>query len=265
MLCYTLYRIGAQKMKNKSLVILQRVASSLMDADGKWLKSPVGIVASARTNKEGIKRLKNIIEIILNSPSVSKYTKRFIATPNSSIKQVSNIITLEEKEVRENVLDNTRIYGYTYIVKQVSNDCKLIFDAFGYENIINCINNNIVSYVEVDARIVEFIAKYGSSCNERDNLILRLDKSTVEKNKYCGSQEFFNMLERLRPYLVTEKQKAEDEINRDIEFIGYFNYLLCSAPFTDNADVRRDRDRLLRFLRGDDVSISSLNNNSSGI
>lgn len=248
-------------MKNKSLVILQRVASSLMDADGKWLKKPVGIVASARTNREGIKRLKNILEIILNSPSVSKYTKKFIVTPNSSIKQVSNTITLEEKEAKSSAGDNTRIYGYTYIVKQVSNDCKLIFDAFGYDNIINCINNSLVSYAEIDARIAEFIAKYGSSCNERDNLILRMSKSTVEKNRYCGSQEFFNMLERLRPYLVTEKQKAEDEINRDTEFIGYFNYLLCSAPFTDNADVRRDRDRLLKFLRGDDISLGNINNN----
>ena len=255
-----LYRIEADKMKNKSLIILQRVASSIMDADGKWLKKPVGIVASAGTNREGIKRLKNILEIILNSPSVSKYTKKFIVTPNSSIKHVSNMLILEEREKNSSAGDNTRIYGYPYIVKQVSNDCKLIFDAFGYDNIINCINNSIVSYAEIDARIAEFISKYGSSCNERDNLIVKLSKSTVEKNRYCGSQEFFNMLERLRPYLVAEKKRTEDEINRDTEFVGYFNYLLYSAPFTDNADVRKDRDRLLKFLRGEDINLDSMNN-----
>ena len=246
-------------MKSKSWIILQRVASSLMNNNGQWLDEPIGIVKEAKTNDKGIKRLKNIIEIILNSPDISKYTKRFITTPNSSIKQVLDLIDSEERNRRTNTSNDTEMHGYSYVVKILSNDCKLIMDTLNYSVILDCINNNLTNYIDIDTRIAEFVSKHGASCNERNNLILYIDDTKRERNKYCGSPEFFKILERLRPYLITEKNKTEQEMTDNREFIGYFNYLLSLAPFIDSDTVRRDRDILIKFLKGGDISLDVAN------
>lgn len=246
-------------MKSKSLIILQRVASSLMNNNGQWLDEPIGIVKEAKTNDEGIKRLKNIIEIIINSPDISKYTKRFITTPNSSIRQVVDLIDSEERDRHTDISNDNEMYGYSYVVKILSNDCKLIMDILGYSAILDCINNNLSNCADLDARIVEFVSKHGDGCKERKNLILYIDDTKRERNEYSGSPEFFKILEKLRPYLITEKNKTEKEMTDNQEFVRYFNYLLSLAPFIDNDTVRRDRDILIKFLKGGDISLDVAN------
>lgn len=255
-------------MKSKSLVILQNINSSLRDNNGKWRDEPVGVIKEAETNKAGIKRLKSIIEILLNS-DISKYTKRFITTPDSNIKQVLDIIHSEERQIAVDSDTNIDSFDYSYVVKLVSKDSKMIMDTLNYNLILNCVYNELSDYVDIDTRILEFVTKHGTSCEERNNLTLNINSTRRERNGYCGNPEFFEVLETLKPYIVSEKKRAESKLNSNVGFIGYFNYLLSLASLTDDSTVKRDRQLLLKFLNGGDISIDienmSKNNTKSHI
>lgn len=241
-------------MNSKSLIIIQRIAGSMIGSQGQFLDEPVGVVRDAGTNKEGIKRLKYIIEIILNSQDISKYTKKFIVTPNASIKEVFSLVNNEERGNHTKIDNVKETYGYSHVVKILAKDCKLIMDTLGYNVILDCMENKLIDYVDIDNRIIEFISKYGASCNERNNLLLDVGSNIREKTKYCGNPEFFKILEKLRPYLISEKKKTEKEVVSNQEFIGYFNYLLSLAPILGDSVARKDRELLLKFLNGEDIS-----------
>lgn len=248
-------------MKNRYLAVLQMVAASLKDKRGNWLKCPIGIIEESHTCELGVKRLKNILEVVLESPSVSDYTKRFLKSQHINAKQLANEIDAENRRRVFRSQDDVICTGINRVTGALARDTEKISSCIAYNDIFDCINNNLESYVNIDAGIAEFVSKFGSSCAARDNLQLNLDTNRRERNKYCGNPEFFAKLEKLRPYLVTTKEEVERDVNEDFEFIGYLNYLLSLAPLVEDGSSRTDRDILMRFLRGEDISADILSMN----
>ena len=240
-------------MRNRYLNILQMVTTSLMDKHGNWLDNPIGFIEENGTNESSIKRLKNIIKIILESPNISEYTKRFIKSEHTNVKQL--IAELDDENRSKVIEPRTEIIGsgYTKVTNSLRKDSELIAKFIDYSDLFDCINNRLNSYAGIDVGIAEFVSKFGTSCNERNNLQLSISTSRKEKNSYCGNPEFFIKLEKLRPYLATIKEEVEKDINNDFEFIGYLNYLLSLAPIVEDNRASADREILIKFLGGGDI------------
>lgn len=239
-------------MNNIQLSNLQKCNYSLKYETGLFREFPVSFMLRADTKKKNIDIIKNILSIILTSDNISMASKIYITNFKISIRNTNEILNDLNEEASRKTGKHIKHVGYTNTLNALANDDKAIAEALGENTILDLVYNRVNYKVENDRLLNNIIKRFGNCDNKRSNLLLDFSHDVFRYNKYKGSEEFFEILEGLRPYLVQQRDKAEDTISRDIDFIGYFNYLLSSKAILD-PKLNKDRERLLRFLNNEDI------------
>jgi hypothetical protein len=239
-------------LNSKCLSLLKKVHYSLKDENGVYRDIPISIIGNANTSVEGLKRLKGILDLVLSSDKIYEGTKIFIRNNDMSIKEVYDKVESDYKSQRTNKNKIEASGTYSTVIKKIHNDNEKLIQTFGMDMIQDCIYNRISDFSEFDRKISIFIAEYGTSNNVRNNLMINIDDKPCMCNEYRGSEDFFEILNSIEPYLKERMTIIEEVINKNKEFVGYFNYLLNSISLVDDDIVNSDRERLLKFLNNED-------------
>ena len=232
---------------------LQDYCYSLRNENGRWRTIPIGLIGNVHLSTTQLSRVKNILNIILNSDNISIDTKLYILNYRSTIKEVNANYNREARN-RALLLGKThKDMCYNSTLNHVAKDETALIKCVGKDFFTDIVYNpNKLSGRAYSDKLSCLIQDFGVYDGKRENLMLHIDKNKVQYNGVVNHEKFFNTLERLRPYIVKVRDSMEDEINHDREFVEYFNYLLSTAGIQDET-VTNDRDRLLRFLNGEDT------------
>lgn len=244
---------------------LQDYCYSLRNEDGSWKKIPIGLVGKVYLDNKQLSRLRNVLNIILNSDNISIETKLYILNHRSTIKEVHANFNRENRN-RALLLGKTyKDTCYNSTLNHITKDEVALIESVSAEFFTDIVYNpNKISGRAYSDKLSCLIRDFGVYDSKRDNLMLHIDKNKVQYNGVVNHEKFFNTLELLRPYVVKVRDSMEDEINHDREFVEYFNYLLSTAGIQDET-VTDDRDRLLRFLNGDDLNQEEVEDNQEVI
>lgn len=199
--------------------------------------------------------LRNICDLVLNTDVVSNYSKLYLKERNIRLKDVVEVINRANKEKMELVKVKTgknieyEVGGevsYNTVVSKIEYDRKKFEAAVGGSNIIVDIlyypNKSIEHYQVCVSKLME---EYKGDGGARKKLNLNIERGTYAK-EYDGDfmKDYGDIL---YTYLEATRLRVERELNRNQNFVGYFNYLL-SGIYTDDEKVQRDRKNLLELL-----------------
>lgn len=222
-------------LKKKYVQELKEYYQGLFDEYGFMRENPTGVLASCEIEEFNKNALSSLLRVILNSDNVSNWTKAYITNFRENIKDV--------------VADSSVKVAYGTVLKcigkddeQLENDIGLLPRRLAY--------NMLESRSEYNESMKEINKKYGCAFEMRDKLLVQIDRTT--KARHMDSTDFFLKLNDLEVYLKERFKRVEFMANNDTEFSGYFNYLL-STPDSDDPVIIRDRERLLKFLNGEDI------------
>jgi hypothetical protein len=109
-----------------------------------------------------------------------------------------------------------------------------------------------ITVTEMNDGIGKLVSKYAEFDSSRDSFVFSIDSDKIgnpyiDSNGNINSQDFFNTLNEIRCFLKENINIVKGEINSDIDFVSYYNYLLSPKGMQDNK-VRDDRARLLNIL-----------------
>lgn len=234
-------------MGNKIVNDIKQTYYCLIDEHGNWRDMPIGIVHSSRCCEESIELMKIIITIIVNSNNISDETKLFIIHKGLNIKETNEMINDLREAASDICKKRLKPLSYSNTMMKISRDSEQISTIIGDRFFRDLYYNKVPIGRERTKFLNKLIQAYGDCDSIRENLLININSNKIAKNGYCNNSEFFVKLDKLKPYLVQQKREVEIGINKDKEFIEYFNYLLNKASITDK-EVQTDREKLFKFL-----------------
>lgn len=234
-------------MGNKIVNDIKQTYYCLIDEHGDWRDMPIGIVHSSRCCEESIELMKIIITIIVNSNNISDETKLFIIHKGLNIKETNEMINDLREAASDICKKRLKPLSYSNTMMKISRDSEQISTIIGDRFFRDLYYNKVPIGRERTKFLNKLIQAYGDCDSIRENLLININSNKIAKNGYCNNSEFFVKLDKLKPYLVQQKREVEIDINKDKEFIEYFNYLLNKASITDK-EVQTDREKLFKFL-----------------
>lgn len=234
-------------MGNKIVNDIKQTYYCLIDEHGNWRDMPIGIVHSSRCCEESIELMKIIITIIVNSNNISDETKLFIIHKGLNIKETNEMINDLREAASDMCKKRLKPLSYSNTMMKISRDSEQISTIIGDRFFRDLYYNKVPIGRERTKFLNKLIQAYGDCDSIRENLLININSNKIAKNGYCNNSEFFVKLDKLKPYLVQQKREVEIGINKDKEFIEYFNYLLNKASITDK-EVQTDREKLFKFL-----------------
>ena len=234
-------------MGNKIVNDIKQTYYCLIDEHGNWRDMPIGIVHSSRCCEESIELMKIIITIIVNSNNISDETKLFIIHKGLNIKETNEMINDLREAASDICKKRLKPLSYSNTMVKISRDSEQISTIVGDRFFRDLYYNKVPIGRERTKFLNKLIQAYGDCDSIRENLLININSTKIAKNGYCNNSEFFVKLDKLKPYLVQQKREVEIDINKDKEFIEYFNYLLNKASITDK-EVQTDREKLFKFL-----------------
>lgn len=247
-------------MNNKLLMVLRKCHLSLIDDNGNKKEKATDWLVN--TNENNIEYLSLIMNIILNSDKISYETKLFITNNEWSMKEVNEFINKLRSETQDIKKESIKPLSYNNTVLKISEDNsklnRLMSESLIKDLIYNRIDNEEIIKNLIDTIIVE----YGDCDKIKDNLLLNIDTNICSCNSYKNNEEFFDILSSLESYLVQRKNIIESVINKNSEFVGYFNYLLNKNSLYDK-EVIKDRERLFKFLNNEDYITGYVNDDTT--
>lgn len=234
-------------MGNKIVNDIKQTYYCLIDEHGNWREVPIGIVHSSRCSEESIELMKIIITIIVNSNNISDETKLFIIHKGLNIKETNEMINDLREAASDICKKRLKPLSYSNTMLKISRDSEQISTIIGERFFRDLYYNKVPTGRERTKFLNKLIQAYGDCDSIRENLLINMNSNKIAKNEYCKNSKFFDKLYTLKPYLVQQMREVEIDINKDKEFIEYFNYLLNKASITDK-EVQSDREKLFKFL-----------------
>ena len=256
--------------KSSILSQLKEVIYSMYDINGNLRVKYVGMLSEHKLSEGRNELLKNITSLVLNTNIISEETKLYIKDRNIKYKQVTELIN--EKRAMNNELikisnDNGGIYSigepisHNSVISKIQYD-KLRLEKFlDYDIITNIVfrpNYNIEHYQLVVGKL---LAKYNGVESLRDKLIFNINEENYSKH-YIGDfiEEFKDIL-----FIYTKDyvKMVEEKLNKNKDFVGYFNFLLSGVDCPDEKTAN-DR-RLLRDILSNNISCVNISDNCMSV
>lgn len=228
---------------NGTLMQLKRTAADLIDNNGNFRTTPVGLVGSRNLSDERIRLLQSIFSLLRDTKIVCNETKLYIFNRYITMQGVADEMAklrVGENYSPEDVKFNTTKTKINYDRDKIEK----IFGVTLLPDIILVTNNGdkIKNYIVL---VAEAMGKYGSKdlTKLKDGLALKLEADSL-----CGElseEKYQEFLSTIKPYLRSHMKKIEDSIDKSA--IGYFNYLLYG---TNLAGIDKERLEELKQLLG---------------
>lgn len=229
----------------------------LYDENGNERITPIKEIGERNLSEGRLQLLRNICKLVSESDIVSEYTKIYLKNKTYRMTNVHEYINDKIKERNNELIEKFGEKGnYTLenevTLKQVQN--KIQYDQtklareLGSDIMTDIImskrEDNILKY---QLRIDEKMLEYGLKTSVRDKLDLNIRNDCVS-SIYKG--DFINDFGSIiYTYLKATKEDIEKQLNKNDDFVGYFNYLLSTAT-SDNEKVNTEREILNNILNG---------------
>ena len=227
-------------MRIKILKHLKIARKCLFDQFLNEYKNPVDELSRANTSEENADKLRDIINTLIASDSISDETRLSLIYPDSQSKEINEIIN--HYSIRDT--------HYNTTIARISNDDKKISLVLGIDTVKNLIYNYEVK--NIDSILKEFYIKFGSA---KDNFSkLEMDFSFDVVTPRLDKDTFIDSLKQLEPYISAKKNIIEKLFMNNKDVVGYFNYLLSTKGAIDK-EVKNDRMTLIKFLNNLDYEI----------
>ena len=202
--------------------------------------------------------LRNLCDLVLNTDIISEWSKMYIKDKNITLRSLTdeiNRINEEKKQLVKTKVGNETVYAIggevssNTVRSKIEYEQKKLTLALGSKDIIvDILYYPSRSIEEYQIRVANLLSEYRGGANLRDNLNLKFDNKVYTKT-YNGN--FMDKYENiLYTYLESTRKSIEDELSKDSDFVGYFNYLL-SGIHTDDKKVLADRRSLIELLSGE--------------
>ena len=221
--------------------------------DGNKRAVNLGKMYNITMSSEREQLLEDLFYLIRESDIVSEPTKVYMF---SSIKSIPEIAV--EYSRRHNLDVDER-----YIYNKIQYDSRKVSKIISMEDLKNVIYNPSINIDGLRLRVTKCIRSHFGTDSDDYKLGVKLNSDFILRG-YDG--DFISKYgEVLRTYSKVRMKKVEEELNGDLEFLGYFNYLTSGLEITDEK-CKSDRDKLKRLLRGDEqkeVATQTANESSS--
>lgn len=201
--------------------------------------------------------LRNFCDLVLNTDMLSEWSKMYIKDKNITLKSLTeeiNRINEEKKALVKVKSGNDVVYEIGGEVSQNTVRSKIEYEQKklsialgGKDMIVDILYYPSRSIEDYQVRVANLIAEHRGGTDLRNKLCISLDKKVYSK-KFDG--DFMSKYQDIiYTYLESTRKAIEEELNKDTDFVGYFNYLL-SGIHTDDAKVMEDRRQLIDLING---------------
>lgn len=240
--------------------MLKQVIYSMYDNNGNLRVKFIGSLADIELSEGRIDLLKNITDLVLNTNIISEETKIYLKDRNIKVSQVNEIINerrKEKKEAIEKKLGNSINYDEYKEVSVNSTQSKITYDRqrlekmLGSDILTNIIYQRAYNIEEYQIKVGKLLEKYKNIASLREELVLNLKEDCYNK-EYNGDFKQ-DSIKLLKPYIKSEIEQVEKEINNNLDFVGYFNYLLSGVTCSTEKD-KENRAFLRALLKGEEVN-----------
>lgn len=240
--------------------MLKQVIYSMYDNNGNLRVKFVGSLADIELSEGRIDLLKNITDLVLNTNIISEETKIYLKDRNIKVSQVNEIINerrKEKKEAIEKKLGNSINYDEYKEVSVNSTQSKITYDRqrlekmLGSDILTNIIYQRAYNIEEYQIKVGKLLEKYKNIASLREELVLNLKEDCYNK-EYNGDFKQ-DSIKLLKPYIKSEIEQVEKEINNNLDFVGYFNYLLSGVTCSTEED-KENRAFLRALLKGEEIN-----------
>jgi hypothetical protein len=239
--------------------MLKECNYALKKDTGKWLDigKERGMLENKEVDSYYIKKLRETIEILLNSDNISDETKLWLSDKNMNFNKVNEQL---------NMVPSKKKMSYSSTVLRVNTDEKKLVDLVG----VDWLRELMYGYLDkdsVESGLGRIISVYGKFDERRNALAFEISKDKignpyVDENGTLNSEDFFSYFEDISKYLKSRISIFADAINSDSDFVSYFNYLLSVKGMQDEK-VTNDRLRLIAMLEGNDWNSDEIDNSES--
>lgn len=240
--------------------MLKQVIYSMYDNNGNLRVKFVGSLADIELSEGRVDLLKNITDLVLNTNIISEETKIYLKDRNIKVSQVNEIINerrKEKKEAIEKKLGNSINYDEYKEVSVNSTQSKITYDRqrlekmLGSDILTNIIYQRAYNIEEYQIKVGKLLEKYKNITSLREELVLNLKEDCYNK-EYNGDFKQ-DSIKLLKPYIKSEIKQVEKEINNNLDFVGYFNYLLSGVTCSTEKD-KENRAFLRALLKGEEIN-----------
>lgn len=98
---------------------------------------------------------------------------------------------------------------------------------------------------ELNRRLASLSHKLYPNKNIRKQLLINIPTNEMETQ--LTEKEYKDFINILRPYVISSRRKAQQQINKMRNAAGYFNYLITNTYSLSDIDIQRKADLLLLF------------------
>lgn len=252
--------LGGHCSMSTIMGMLKQVIYSMYDSNGNLRVKFVGSLADIELSEGRVDLLKNITDLVLNTNIISEETKIYLKDRNIKVSQVNEIINerrKEKKEAIEKKLGNSINYDEYKEVSVNSTQSKITYDRqrlekmLGSDILTNIIHQRAYNIEEYQIKVGKLLEKYKNITSLREELVLNLKEDCYNK-EYNGDFKQ-DSIKLLKPYIKSEIKQVEKEINNNLDFVGYFNYLLSGVTCSTEKD-KENRAFLRALLKGEEIN-----------
>lgn len=236
---------------------LKEVIYAMYDDKGRERITYFAPISKVNISDARLTLLKNLCDLVLNTDIVSEWTKMYLRDKNITVKSLTdeiNRINAEKNELVRVKVGKELIYGIgeeipTHTIRsRIDYEQKKLTLALGSKDIIvDILYYPSRSIEEYQLRVANLLAEYRGGKDLRSKVNLSFDTKVYAKTFDGNFMEKYEDI--LYTYLESTRKAIEEELNKDADFVGYFNYLL-SGIHTDDPNVLSDRKSLIELLSG---------------
>ena len=236
---------------------LKEVIYAMYDDKGRERITYFAPISKVNISDARLTLLKNLCDLVLNTDIVSEWTKMYLRDKNITVKSLTdeiNRINAEKNELVRVKVGKELVYGIGEeipihtIRSRIDYEQKKLTLALGSKDIIvDILYYPSRSIEEYQLRVANLLAEYRGGKDLRSKVNLSFDTKVYAKTFDGNFMEKYEDI--LYTYLESTRKAIEEELNKDADFVGYFNYLL-SGIHTDDPNVLSDRKSLIELLSG---------------
>lgn len=197
----------------------------------------IAFMTSKNYQELRIKLIRSIYECVLNTSCANETTRKWISTSHSiqdvammmgiSFDNAKSQVTYVNKQILEfAVWDNINIFQYLILAKNVSKD----------------------EMDEINYKTSQIMFKLSPRLISRNELLINVPskqfRTTVDADEYAV------FLQLINPYIVSQRSKAQQELNGLTNAVEYFNYIMTPGMALSAYDLQM-RDKTLALFEKD--------------
>lgn len=220
---------------------LKELYSSTRYEDGKKRPVYIGKMYNVNMSFEREQLIDDIIYLLSKSDVISEPTKMFIFGRSRIVSDV----TIEYNNIHKMYVDDRYIYN------KIQYDSRKLAEIVSVDDLNNIVGNPSVSIDTVRLRVNDEIRRRFIGSDSVSLMGIQLDNSRMIR--YFDGDFISKYGDIIYTYSKSRMDDVEKELNKDDEFIGYFNYLVSGLEMKNETDIE-NRNRLFEILKGKKVS-----------